>query len=247
MTMSRALLLVGHGSHLSGNSSAPVYAHADRLRASGAFDEVCVAFWKEEPSLARALDGVESDDVTVVPLFISTGYFTQQVIPREMRLTGRLTEIDGKLVRYSDPIGAHPALARVVLQRAAEAGAGPEHALAVLGHGTPRNPASERNVFAQADYVRALQPGREVTTVFIDQEPNMRDLFNMVRAESVVMVPLFIADGWHVGETIPEDMALDGVETRRNGRRLRYAGAVGTHPAIADVILELAAEAAQWT
>jgi sirohydrochlorin cobaltochelatase len=242
MSVSRALLLVGHGSHLNPNSSAPVYDHAERLRLSGEFDEVRVAFWKEEPSLARALDGVASETVTVVPLFISDGYFTQEVIPREMRLTGRSTELDDRTVHYARPIGVHPALAKVILQRAKEAGAGETDAIAVLGHGTPQNPASERNVFAQAEHVRALEPGREVTTVFIDQEPNMRDVFAMVRSESVVMVPLFIADGWHVGETIPEDMSLDGAETRRDGRRLRYAAAVGTHPSVTGVIVELARE-----
>jgi sirohydrochlorin cobaltochelatase len=80
----------------------------------------------------------------------------------------------------------------------------------------------------------------EVVTVFLDQEPNMRDVLALTTCETVVIVPLFIADGWHVGETIPEDLALDGPETRREGRRVRYAGAVGTHPSVVDVILELA-------
>lgn len=244
--MARALVLAGHGSHFHPDSSAPVHAHADRIRATKTFDEVRVAFWKEEPSFSRVFDGLASEDVTVVPVFISGGYFTRQVIPREMRLDGRLTKRDGRIIRYTEPIGAHPALARVVLQRAVEAGAEPGDALAVLGHGTPRNPESERNVYAQTDHVRALEPAREITTVFIDQEPFMDTVFDRVEAETVVMVPLFIADGWHVGETIPEDMALDGVETRRGGRNLRYAAAVGTHPAVADVLLELANEAAVW-
>ena len=74
----------------------------------------------------------------------------------------------------------------------------------------------------------------------------MRGVFEMVAAETVVVVPLFVADGWHVGETIPEDLALEGVETRRGGRKLRYAGAMGTHPSVAGVILELVGEAATW-
>ena len=242
----RAVLLVGHGSHLNPNSSAPVHQHARELRCAGRYDEVRVAFWKEEPSLSRALDGCDAEDVTVVPVFIATGYFTEQVIPREMRLAGRVTEVDGRTVRYADPIGAHPALARVIIQRAEEAGASHEDALAVLGHGTPRNPRSERNTFAQAENVAATGRFSEVTTVFIDQEPNMRDLFDLVKAESVVMVPLFFADGWHAGETIPGDMALDGAETRRAGKRLRYASAVGTHPAVAGVIDELVQEAWTW-
>ena len=241
-----ALVLVGHGSHLNARSSAPIHEHADRIRALGAFDEVRTAFWKEEPQLSRAFDALDSEDVTVVPVFISTGYFVQDVIPREMSLSGRVSEIEGRRVRYTAPIGEHPALAKVILQRAEEAGAATSDALAVLGHGTPRNPDSERNVFARAADAAALGPYAEVTTVFLDQDPNMRDVFDRVQADAVVMVPLFIAEGWHVGETIPEDMALDGPETRRGGRRLRYAGPVGTHPSMADVILELAVEASTW-
>ena len=242
----RALVLAGHGSHLSANSSAPVHQHAAQIRASGAFDEVHVAFWKEEPSLSRALDGCSAADVTVVPIFISSGYFTNEVIPREMQLRGPVTCRDGQLIRYTEPVGAHPALARVVVQRAREAGATGAEGLAVLGHGTPRNPDSERNVYLQAERVREMGLFPEVATVFLDQEPNMRGVFELVAAEAVVVVPLFVADGWHVGETIPEDLALDGLETRRGGRHLRYAAAVGTHPAVADVILELADEAARW-
>ncbi len=244
--MSRGLLLAGHGSHLNPNSSAPAFAHADHLRALGCFDEVRVGFWKEEPSLSRALDGFESSDVTVVPLFISAGYFTNEVIPREMGLAGRVSTIEGRTVRYTAPIGGHRALAKVIVQRAREAGADGSEALAVLGHGTPRNPDSERNVFLQAGFVRELGCFPEVTTIFLDQEPNMRHVFELTRSPAIVVAPLFIADGWHVGETIPEDLSLDGVETRRGGRSLRYAAAVGTHPSVIDVIRELADEAATW-
>ncbi len=242
----RAVLLVGHGSHLHPNSSAPVYQHADALSRQRRHEEVRVAFWKEEPSLSRALDACDAIDVTVVPVFISTGYFTEQVIPREMRLTGRVSEVGGRTVRYTDAIGAHPALAQVIVHRAEEAGACPSDAVAVLGHGTPRNPRSERNTYLQAENVGALGRFREVMPVFLDQEPNMRGVFDLVTADGVVMVPLFIADGWHVGETIPEDMSLDGGETRRDGKRLRYAAAVGTHPAVSGVIDELVQEAWTW-
>ena len=242
----RAVLLVGHGSHLNATSSAPIYQHSERIRCRGRYQEVRVAFWKEEPSLARALDGCDAGDVTVGPIFISAGYFTEQVIPREMRLTGKVTKVDGRTVRYTDPIGAHPALARVVLQRAEEAGACPSDALAVLGHGTPRNAHSERNVYSLAEEVAAIGKFPEVTTVFVDQEPNMRDVFDLVSSDSVVMVPLFVADGWHVGETIPGDMSLEAPQSHDAGKRLRYAAAVGTHPAVADMVDELVQEAWSW-
>ena len=177
---------MGHGSHLNADSSAPVYAHADAMRARGGFAEVRVGFWKEEPSLSRALDAFDSEDVTVVPVFISEGYFTNEVIPREMRLSGAMNCVDGRRVRYTKPIGGHPSLARVIVQRAMEAGAKGTEALAVLGHGTPRNARSEENVLRQAQYVRDLGCFPEVATIFLDQEPNMRDVFELVANESIV-------------------------------------------------------------
>jgi sirohydrochlorin cobaltochelatase len=246
MTAGRGVLLVGHGSHLNASSSAPVIAHAHWLRERARYDEVHTGFWKEEPPLSRALEAFSVEDITVVPLFISNGYFVQEVIPREMRMQGPKSCIDGRIVRYTPAIGDHPALARVIQQRAEEAGATSEDALAVLGHGTPRNPESERNVYRQSDYVRDLGTFAEVTTVFLDQEPSMRNVFDMVSARRVVMVPLFIADGWHVGETIPEDMAIEANAERPDGRALLYASAVGTHPAVTEVIIQLVEEAAAW-
>jgi sirohydrochlorin cobaltochelatase len=63
-------------------------------------------------------------------------------------------------------------------------------------------------------------------------------------------VPLFIADGYHTQEDIPEDMGLcadyrDGYDVPEtvNGHDIWYAGAVGTEPLMADVILERADDA----
>jgi sirohydrochlorin cobaltochelatase len=216
------------------------------VRATGRFDEVGVAFWKEEPALSRAFDAIESDDLTVVPVFISEGYFTREVLPREMGLTGRVTCVEGRRVAYTAPVGSHRALARVIAARAAEAGADEASSVVVLGHGTPQNPHSEENVYAQAARVRETGRFGEVVTLFMDQEPRIGGVFEATRAETVVVVPLFVAEGWHVGQTIPEGLALEGPELRQGGRVLRYTAPVGTHPLVAEVVLELADEAARW-
>ena len=67
----RALVNVGHGSHLNEDSSLPVYEHAARIRKTGEFVEVVECFWKEEPSMRHVLDTIESEDVYVVRAFIS--------------------------------------------------------------------------------------------------------------------------------------------------------------------------------
>ena len=235
-----ALVLAGHGSHLNANSSAPIHAHARELRRRGKFEGVQTAFWKEEPSLARALDGCAARDVVVVPVFISNGYFTRTVIPREMRLDGPVTVRDGQRIAYTGPVGADASLAEVIVDRALEAGARQDDAVAVLGHGTRRDSESEKNVYAMAERVGATGRFAEAGAIFLDQEPGMLDLLERFSAPTVVVVPLFIAEGWHVGQTIPADLALDGAETRRAGRTVRYTSPVGTHPSVADVIERLA-------
>lgn len=242
--MSNALVLVGHGSHLNVNSSEPLWRHAETVRATAEFDDVLVGLWKEEPSLSRVLDGCEATEVTVVPLFVSTGYFTKTVVPREMGLEGRITKRGCQVIRYTPPVGVHESLADVIIERAREAGATAGDAIAVLGHGTRRDSESEKNIYRMADLVRGRGLFAEVGAVFLDQEPNMLQVLDLLAAPTVVVVPLFIADGWHVGQTIPEDLSLEGAETRRGGRTVRYAGPVGTHDSLAQVILELAREAA---
>ena len=242
----RVLAIAAHGSHLDANSGRPLHAHAAALRAMGGFDEVRVGSWKEEPSLARGLDGCEGDDVTVVPLFISDGYFTRTVIRREMRLDGPMTRRNGGCIRYTAPVGTHPALAAVLAQRAVEAGARAADGVVVLGHGTMREPESQRAVYDQSERLAATNQFAEVTTVFLDQEPSLLRVFELTAAPRVVVVPLFIADGWHVGQTIPQEFGLGTACARADGRSLRYAAAAGTHPGVATVIAELAAEAAAW-
>ena len=82
-----ALVLIGHGSTLNPDSSTPTMDHAETIRQRGVFGQVVCAFWKEEPSLREVLRMVDSEEVYVVPNFISEGYFTQQVSPRELGLT----------------------------------------------------------------------------------------------------------------------------------------------------------------
>ena len=158
--MSQALVIVAHGSHLNPESSTPTYDHADTIRAVGAFDEVRAGFWKEEPHVREVLRTVTADEVFVVPLFISEGYFTEEVIPRELRLEGwaedawesdgtsatsvTLTAADtGQRVHYCGPAGTHEAMTDVIVRRAESVTGDPDvgegFGLAVVGHGTKRN------------------------------------------------------------------------------------------------------------
>src|SRR5215510_2626054 len=88
-----ALVLIGHGSTLNAESAAPTYQHADELRRRRLFGQVLESFWKIEPAICAVLRGVFARRVFIVPLFISEGYFTEEVIPRELGMA-RKTSVE---------------------------------------------------------------------------------------------------------------------------------------------------------
>lgn len=238
----RGLVIAAHGSAKNPNTRKPICACVQKIRSLNLFDEVRCALWQEEPHFSTTLERMDSDDLIVVPFFISAGYYTEQVIPREMGLSGVVSLIGDRTVRLTRPVGDHPGFGDLIVQRANEAGAKGDECLVVLGHGTARNPNSEKNVYAQAERARASGVFPEVVTVFLDQEPSMLDVWSMTEREAMVMVPLFVANGWHVAETIPEELA-EGNVSNRSGRRFIYADAVGTDPELYKVVLGLAQEA----
>jgi sirohydrochlorin cobaltochelatase len=236
----KALVIVGHGSHLNEDSSLPVYEHAERIRKSGEFDEVVECFWKEEPSMRHVLDTVESEEVYVVPAFISEGYFTQQVVPRELGLAGTVTKKGYKTVRYAGPLGTFEGMADVILERVGDLMRGKEvsgrTALVLLGHGTDLNKNSGGVIYLNAARIRQRQVYDDVDVGFLDQEPEIGAVVESVAARNVILIPVFIAEGWHTRETIPQDLGLSGEVTARGDKTIFYGAPVGTHPSMANLI-----------
>lgn len=252
-----ALVIVGHGSTLNPDSSAPTYEHAQAIREKGVFAEVHTCFWKEEPSLREVLRMVESDTVYVVPNFISEGYFTQTVIPRELELTGPVTQRGTKTVYYCPPVGSHPGMTEALLHRAREVapGAPPEKtSLFIVGHGTDLNENSARAAKDQVTRIQARGIYSEVLSAYMEEPPLISDWDKLSTQEHVVVVPFFISDGLHSYEDIPVLLGLEKEGSgplsqtevfRHNprdlrGRKLYYANALGTEPMLAEMILDQA-------
>jgi sirohydrochlorin cobaltochelatase len=251
----QALVIIGHGSHLNADSSAPVYAHAAAIRRTGAFDEVRECFWKEEPSMREVFDLVEADEVFVVPLFISEGYFTEEVIPRELGLDGpapSTTRKLGKTIRYCGPVGTHPSMARMILRRAEESAGlddarAREAGLVIIGHGTERNSNSAEVIYRVAREADEAGVFGHVRVGFLDQAPEVGEVLEEMKERNLVLVPFFVAEGWHTQETIPDDLGIHrpavSPVTETDGRTVFYAAPVGTFPEIADIVLERSREA----
>lgn len=248
--MTTGLILAGHGSHISPHTAGLVWRQVDGLRALGVADEVTAAFWKEMPSFARALDSVTAQDVTIVPLFTANGYFTQTVIPAEMRLTGRLTHRDGRLIRYTPSLNEHPYLAGVVRKRVedaltANALRAETTAVAVIGHSTRRNPDSRKATEAQAARLRAANLAAQVEAVYLDDSPEIREIYALTSAPNLIAVPYFLAAGSHTTLDVPGELSLAPGANRGvvHGRQVFYTPPVGVDDDLRDVILALASDA----
>lgn len=247
---SNALILCGHGSHISPQTAGLVWHHVDGIRRLGMFDEVTAAFWKEAPAFSTVLNGLSASDVTVVPLFTSRGYFSQTVIPAEMGLAGVLTQRDGRTIRYTKTLSEHPYLGSVIMRRIAEVVALrgvrlAETAVAIIGHSTRRNPESRKATEAQAEALRQLNLFAQVVAVYLDDSPAIRDVYRLTQAPTLIAVPYFLALGSHTTLDVPAELGLPaGVPNGSiQGRQVYYTDPVGTDDALQGVIIELAREA----
>jgi sirohydrochlorin cobaltochelatase len=252
---SSALLIVGHGSTVNPSSSSPTLTHAAAIRRRGIFADVACCFWKEEPSLRDALFFFRDPairNVYVVPNFISEGYFTRAVIPRELELTGAETERrNGQVWKYCEPVGNHESMTAHLLERAREIAPGvpeAETSLLIVGHGTSLNDNSAVAAKEQAEKIRALGRYADVLNVYMEEAPLVADWLHLTKMPNVVVVPFFISDGLHSYEDIPALLGIDetafrsetGEAHQLHGRSLFYSTAIGTDPKFADVIIEQA-------
>jgi sirohydrochlorin cobaltochelatase len=272
------LLIVAHGSTVNPDSSAPTLAHAAEIRRRKVFAKVECAFWKEEPSLRDALflfDPESIREVYVVPNFISEGYFTQTVVPRELELNGEITKrSNGQIWRYCEPVGNHPLMTELLLKRAREVAPGVDPAdtsLLIVAHGTDLNENSAAAAKREAEKIRALGKYAAVLNVYMEEAPLVSDWRKLTETPNVVVVPFFISDGLHSYEDIPR---LLGIKERRlpsrrrepngrlgsrpslkeifrqnpyaiDGRNLFYAPSIGTDAGVVDIIIEQANAAAK--
>ena len=262
-----ALLIIGHGSTVNADSSAPTLAHAAAIRRQGIFRDVRCAFWKEEPSLRDSLfffDPEKVRDVYVVPNFISEGYFTQTVIPRELELEGQTTKRPtGQQWYYCGPVGSNPSVTELLLRRAKEVAPNVNPAqtsLLIVAHGTDLNENSAVAAKREAEKIRARGEYAMVLNLYMEEPPRVADWKELTNTRNVVVVSFFISDGLHSYEDIPvllgiKPQATDcapGVSDSQRGqvfrrnpyevdeRLLFYAGAIGTDPAFAQIIVEQA-------
>jgi sirohydrochlorin cobaltochelatase len=215
-----ALVLLGHGTAQSAESAVPVYAHAAELRRRG-WGQVREAFWKQEPRVHEVLATLTAARVFIVPLFMSQGYFSDVVIPRQLGFSesevgqgsgARVWREGGRTRYYCEPIGTHEKMAGIVLSRAREVlerfpfprqAELSQTTLFIAGHGTRQNANSRQAIERQVEQVRAQRVYADVRAVFLEEEPSIGECYRLARTRNLVVVPFFLSAGPHVVEDIP--------------------------------------------
>jgi len=264
------LVILGHGTTQNADSAAPVYQHAAELRRRRLFAGVREAFWKQDPQIKAVLAEIAAPRVFIAPLFISDGYFSDDIIPRELGFeASRITHRASRTWFYCLPIGTHDSMTKVILARAQgvleqfpfpRAPRPPDVTLFIAGHGTEKNENSRKAVEQQVERLRAMNRYGEVQAIYLEESPRIADAYALARTKNLVVVPFFISDGLHTREDIPvllgepkrvvQERLAAGQPTWRNpteknGKLVWYSAAAGSEPHLADVILERVSEAAK--
>lgn len=250
--MSRsALILAAHGSHEEPSVNQRVAQCSADLAERGLFDVVTASFHQGDPSYATVLDRLKADEVTVVPVMTSAGYFSEVVLPRELSRNKRFSQM---IIRWAAPVGTHPQIAGLVAQHVGDLMQSHEldptaTTLALIGHGTERHERSRQTTVKLADQLEQSGIASEVLFAFLEEEPHIEDVCARASNAAVIVIPFFIGAGPHALHDVPTRLGLALQENltfplcgRVGNRLLICDNAVGSYPEVVEVIAALAAE-----
>ena len=268
-----ALVLLGHGSTQNSDSGVPVFQHAAELRRRRVFAEVREGFWKQSPQVREVLKQLTQPRIFIAPLFISDGYFSENVIPRALGFAvdkgggGRVRKEGAQTLFYCRAIGSHESMSDLLLTRAAEvvqrfpfprAPTPADTTLFIAGHGTAQDVDSRQAIERQAEIIRRKNIYAAVHAIFLEEEPRIGACYQLAKTKCLVVVPFFISEGMHVQEDIPvllgepDRLVRQRLEQRqttwrnpseKQGKLVWLASSVGSDPRLAEIILERASEA----
>ncbi len=252
--MSRtALILAAHGSRHEPSANAMLHAWAVTLAAREMFDEVVAAFHQGRPTFAEVIDQLSAERIVVVPVMTSEGYYCDEFLPAELAKNRRAAEVE---LTITKPVGVHPEMVGLVEARAIElaekfAIGVDTAALAVIGHGTKRNPQSRIATERLVESLRERGRFGEVAAYFLDESPGVEEIPRRVSRDDVLVLPFLISGGPHATKDIPARLGLKiapdaspPFPVNLPGRHVICDRAIGMDSRLVENIISLAAAAA---
>jgi sirohydrochlorin ferrochelatase len=216
--MSRALLLVAHGSS-DARAQTSTEAVADAVRGELPAVAVALAYLESaEPTVADAYAALATDHgaITVVPLLFAPGYHAVADLP---------AQLSGTAAQVTAPLGAHPLVAAAVRDRLIDADAAPDATVVLVAAGS-REPAAIAEVDATAALIGELGGWRVIATSATDVGTAV-ELARSAGAHSVAVAPLLLAPG-AFADRIRTDAVAAGADV--------VAEPIGEHPSIAVLV-----------
>lgn len=243
------LLLIAHGSERGDGAVLTLQRHRDALRATGLFGQVEIAFLRGEPAPGKALAAMAPKLVYVVPHFMSDGFLVREAVPQALGISGGVSHEGAAgthTVRYCRSTGSHRHLPDLVERRLLEVssahGFAPKMTAAlIIGHGTPRDPASAAHARRMAHALAARGTFREVAIGLLEEPPHVVEALQQLGGQQIAVIGLFAAEGGHAAGDVPDLIAA----ARRDSDwmpSIVYAGAVGADPAIPSFVTDLVAD-----
>lgn len=244
-----ALVLAAHGSRVDPRTNQALVDLANRIASRRIFSEVATTFHQGSPTFAEVLDTLSSDEVTVVPIMTSAGYYCDEVLPSEMAKSWRFI---GLSLQQTPPVGLHYSMPDLVDRRARQLAASfkfepVQTTLSVIGHGTARNPKSRLSTEALTEGITHRGQWGQVLCAFLDETPGVETVLSRATFPNVIVMPFLISGGPHVTVDIPARLGLDVSTIRefpysqsRDGETLIVDRAIGQDERIEELVLDLA-------
>lgn len=229
-----ALVLAAHGDRGGSDPNRTLRDHAESLKQSGRFRFVTWGVLKGEREIEVALEDADRagpTQITVFPMFMSGGYFVNQVLSQRIKEA----EINTPIVMLP-PLGLHPDLPPLMFRRALdtarEAGFDPaDTGLLVVGHGSKYGSASADATRHVAEAIRRLGGFARVDVAFLEEPPFLRSELLSPQPTRVV-VGFFFGSGMHGADDVL--MAIE-----ETGARAIYARPIGADPEIPSLIISM--------
>ena len=109
-----ALVLATHGSRTEPDVNRTMRTYAKQLAERTSFDEVLVAFHQGTPHFSQVLDRTNAEEIVILPVMTSNGYYCAEVLPRELAKNGRYGNVR---LHQTAPLGVDPRVSGLVARR----------------------------------------------------------------------------------------------------------------------------------
>jgi sirohydrochlorin cobaltochelatase len=208
-----------------------------RLRALGrtsGFSETAAATLFGARRIEEVVAALHGSPIFVVPLFMARG-------TTYGALKDRLSDVHcSDRIVLCPELGSHPGLARRVAAHAGgelkKLGWRPEGTgLVLVGHGSPRNKASQQSTERLAAEIERLALFADTSAAFLEEQPSVQDAVRASPARRVLAIGCFAEAGRHATRDVPQRLT-------QSGRPTAYSGPIGACDWIESLVLDQAME-----